>query len=149
MSVRCCQDFFNDLSTSLTGGPAAPPASIPTSPDATVAIAADHKTPEAKKKEKGKKYFISGYNIFHYDIKDGLREEVDQKVRLETQGQTLDHVAMNSKRLSYSSKILAEKWTNVPQEIKDIYQKLSRAIAIEQSRLTSNGNPILLSLTSA
>jgi hypothetical protein len=147
MSVRCCQDFFNDLSTSITG-PAAPPASIPSS-DATVAIAADHKTHDSKKKEKGKKYFISGYNIFHYDIKDGLREEVDQKVRLETQGQTLDHVAMNSKRLSYSSKILAEKWTNVPQEIKDIYQKLSRAIAIEQSRLTSNGNPILLSLTSA
>ena len=75
MSVRCCQDFFNDLSTSITGA-AAPPASIPSS-EATVAIAADHKTPDAKKKEKGKKYFISGYNIFHYDIKDGLREEVD------------------------------------------------------------------------
>jgi hypothetical protein len=75
MSVRCCQDFFNDLSTSITGS-AAPPASIPSS-DAVAIAAADHKTTDSKKKEKGKKYFISGYNIFHYDIKDGLREEVD------------------------------------------------------------------------
>ena len=71
MSVRCCQDFFNDLSTSITG--AAQPPSIPS----TDALVVDLKTVDGKKREKGKKYFISGYNIFNYEIKDGLKEEVD------------------------------------------------------------------------
>lgn len=111
MSVRCCQDFFNDLSTSITGAaspPVTPPRADPlvisaaTTPKAeaivraaagvrpTEAIGVDQKTGDAKRKEKAKKYFISGYNIFNYDIKEGVREEVEQKMRQECQGQTFD-----------------------------------------------------------
>jgi hypothetical protein len=112
MSVRCCQDFFNDLSTSITGAaspPVTPPRADPlvraaaiTTPKAdapvrpaatnrpTEAIGADQKAGDAKRKEKAKKYFISGYNIFNYDIKEGVREEVEQKMRQECQGQALD-----------------------------------------------------------